>query len=579
MQTSRRGSTSSESRFTTRRRERSGRGRRSAAEAGVVLGGGTSSRPRGAPRPGAPWGVPALVSRPLTRLPGPLLSPRPSASGRAALPAPAGGASAAALPPLPASAPRRVPAAPLAPGPSGVGRMEPGGAGDPRPAPPRALARVLQRLAGPDGGRALCELGALLDGADGARLCEDPALLGRVAGALARAAAPPAGSARAEAVGALFLRLLDATGAAGRARVAGAAYVFAVSHADDGGGPGAARDVARRVLARLLSAAGAASVPGLLVGEGDGDPGTLPAVLALLQPELGRESWKKNPATKHVFSWTLQQVTRPWLGQYLEKVLPPALLISDDYQTENKILGVQCLHHILLNVPAAELLQYNRAQVVYHALFNHLYTPEHQLIEVVLPCLLDLFPILEKGQHWKGGPARPTTHCDEVLQLVLTHMEPEHRLILRRTYARSLPAFVKRLGILTVRHLKRLERVIIGYLEVYDGPEEEARLKMLETLKLLMQCTWPRIPCRTVVLLKALLKLICDVARDPDLTPKPVKNALLEAATDCLIVLDHCSKGQVKGLLAKIVQSCDDDTVVSCIRKVQVSDGTPDSRT
>lgn len=136
----------------------------------------------------------------------------------------------------------------------------------------------------------------------------------------------------------------------------------------------------------------------------------------------------------------------------------------------------------------------------------------------MLLCLLDLFPVLEKGLHWKGDAARPTTHCDEVLQLILTHMEPEHRLLLRRTYARNLPAFVKRrvpgllvwlysstsslwdyifsvvsrLGILTVRHLKRLQRVIIGYLEVYDGPEEEARLKILETLKLLMQYTWPR---------------------------------------------------------------------------------------
>ncbi|KAB1257551.1 TELO2-interacting protein 2 [Camelus dromedarius] len=267
-----------------------------------------------------------------------------------------------------------------------------------------------------------------------------------------------------------------------------------------------------------------------------------------------RESWKNNPATKHVFSWTLQKVTRPWLSQHLERILPPSLLISDDYQTENRILGVRCLHHIVLNVPAADLLQYNRAQVVYHALFNHLYTPEHHLIQVsvrfditaVLPCLLDLFPILEKALHWKGGAARPTTHCDEVLQLVLTHMEPEHRLLLRRTYARNLPAFVKRLGILTVRHLKRLERVIVGYLEVYDGPEEEARLKILETLKLLMQYTWPRVSCRLVVLLKALLKLICDVARDSSLTPEPVKNALLEEATDCLILLDHCSRGQVK---------------------------------
>jgi hypothetical protein len=45
--------------------------------------------------------------------------------------------------------------------------------------------------------------------------------------------------------------------------------------------------------------------------------------------------------------------------------------------------------------------------------------------------------------------------------------------------------------------MKRLERVIVGYLEVYDGPEEEARLKILETLKLLMQYTWPRYRIQT----------------------------------------------------------------------------------
>ena len=141
----------------------------------------------------------------------------------------------------------------------------------------------------------------------------------------------------------------------------------------------------------------------------------------------------------------------------------------------------------------------------------------HSFLQAVLLCLLDLFPVLEKALHWKGDAARPTTHCDEVLQLMLTHMEPEHRILLRRTYARNLPAFVRRqvpglqawptpapalrchvfsfvcrLGILTVRHMKRLERVILGYLEVYDGPEEEARLKILETLQLLMQYTWPR---------------------------------------------------------------------------------------
>lgn len=55
-----------------------------------------------------------------------------------------------------------------------------------------------------------------------------------------------------------------------------------------------------------------------------------------------------------------------------------------------------------------------------------------------------------------------------------------------------------------------------------------------------------RISCRVVVLLKALLKLICDVARDTSLTTEATKSTLLQEATDCLILLDHCSQGQVK---------------------------------
>ena len=55
-----------------------------------------------------------------------------------------------------------------------------------------------------------------------------------------------------------------------------------------------------------------------------------------------------------------------------------------------------------------------------------------------------------------------------------------------------------------------------------------------------------RVSCRLVVLLKALLKLICDVARDSSLTPESVKSALLEEATNCLILLDRCASGRVK---------------------------------
>ncbi|XP_043843562.1 TELO2-interacting protein 2 [Dromiciops gliroides] len=444
------------------------------------------------------------------------------------------------------------------------------------------------------------ELDALIGTADWPALLQgDPGIpqaLGQVARTLCGQAAPPKeedgrsapaprGAERAARIGAVFLGLLEkmeaAKGSLGPAAVMPALrpaaphiYIFSVTHSQEQPWTSpASQKAAQEVLALLLRVADCGSVAEFLRGETEDQAGRFTAVMGLLKPELNKESWKNNPATKHAFSWTLHQVTRPWLSHHLERILPPSLLISDDYQTENKILGVHCLHHIVLNVPAADLRQFNRAQVLYHALFNHLYTPEPDLIQAVLECLLDLFPALERPLQWKAPEPRPTGPCDDVLQLILTHMEPEYRLLLRRTYARNLPAFVERLGILTVRHLKRLEQVIVGYLEVYDGPEEEARLRILETLKLTIQHCWPRIPCRLEIFLKALLKLVCDIVRDQSLTPEPVKAALLQGAIDCLTVLDHCSSGQVTSLLAKPLQSCKDDKILDCIRKVQQLSG------
>ncbi|NWU98472.1 TTI2 protein, partial [Upupa epops] len=476
------------------------------------------------------------------------------------------------------------------------------------PSAQQVLKQVRLLLA--EGPGVVRELGALIEAAECRWLLADvsPAVLGELAAALDGYAAPPrqeqetadlpgkdsayaATAERAADVGSVFLHLLAKLEAAKiqealgvpvvgpiLSQVMGPIYVFAATHIVERPWTNArTQSVAHEVLATLVRAAGCESVAEFLRGRNDDEEGRFAAVLGLLKQELTKDSWKCNPATKFVFSWTLTQVTRPWLSRYLERVVPPSLLMSDDYREENKILGVRCLHHIVLNVPAADLCQFNRAQVVYHALYNHLYSREAPLIQVgftvspnqaVLLCLLDLLPILERAQRQQAQP-RPTAPWDEVLQLVLTHMEAEHRLALRRVYARSLPAFVQRLGIQIARHLKRLERVTVSYLEVCDGPEEEARLGILETLECTIEHAWPRMPCRVPVLVWALLKMIWDVHTDQGSTPEPVKAALLQRATKCLILLDRCSEGRVKDLLEGVHSSCEENCVRECIREVR----------
>ena len=42
------------------------------------------------------------------------------------------------------------------------------------------------------------------------------------------------------------------------------------------------------------------------------------------------------------------------------------------------------------------------------------------------------------------------------------------------------------------RHLKRLERVLLSYLEVSDPPQESSRSSALEALETLLPVAWPR---------------------------------------------------------------------------------------
>uniref|UniRef100_A0A4W3HZF2 TELO2 interacting protein 2 n=1 Tax=Callorhinchus milii TaxID=7868 RepID=A0A4W3HZF2_CALMI len=261
---------------------------------------------------------------------------------------------------------------------------------------------------------------------------------------------------------------------------------------------------------------------------------------------LPRETGKLNPASGRVLCWVLERARSPALSLHLDAALPPALLLSDDYRTNNKVLGVRCLQHIIVNVPPAELLQYNRAQVLYHALYNHLYTHEVSLVQAVLPCLLALLPVLE-GPPDPGKPRAPGP-SDDTLRLILTHMEAEDKIPLRRVYASHLPTFTARLGITVLRHWKRLQRVILGYLEVDDGSSDEAaRLGVLRTLETVIQQAWPRSVSTDAglgPLLRALLRLVLDVCEGGS-EAAGSREQLLQSATRCVCLLHHCSSDTV----------------------------------
>uniref|UniRef100_UPI0037E93B37 TELO2-interacting protein 2 n=1 Tax=Semicossyphus pulcher TaxID=241346 RepID=UPI0037E93B37 len=392
---------------------------------------------------------------------------------------------------------------------------------------------------------------------------------------------------RAEPVCSALTALLGTLGNGGQTgvllAVAPPICVFAVTHfQDQAWTSSSSRAAAQSLQEALLRAGGWRDTPHLLMGDrsqleegdegGERSRGIVGGILDVLQPQLTKDSWQRCEAVKLVFAWTLLQVTRPSLSPHLPYLLPPSLLLNDHFRPENCILGVRCLHHIVLNTPAADLRQFNRAEVIYQALFKHLYTTEAAVIQPVLSCLLDLLLVLEKPPSSLAPSSTRRKPCrhDDVLRLILTHMEAEHKVALRRVYASALPPYIDSMGVAVCRHLRRLERVVLGYLEVRDPPEETSRLKILEALQKTIKAAWPRMACRVAVLLRCLLKLLLDVSSDSQLSDS-VRQQLMKQTTLCIKQLDDVSQGNLQPLLQQVDSSCCSPEVLSSLKQITMT--------
>ncbi|KAK7496869.1 hypothetical protein BaRGS_00011849 [Batillaria attramentaria] len=253
---------------------------------------------------------------------------------------------------------------------------------------------------------------------------------------------------------------------------------------------------------------------------------------------LTKDKWQKNPTIVESFYWMLTNMIKfPHLSDYLDIVFPPSLMFIDSHVTEHRIMGIHCLHHIARNVTGEELRWYGRADVMFAALKQQVYTREPEIMRALFLALLTVLPIVDKD------PAKPIAglskprQVDAILAIMVTNALTENGIVLRRMYTQCIADLLDILGVGAVRHLRRLLELVSSYLEVFDGPEEQARFNTLRILKSLEKNCWPRISSHADEILQSLLKLIQDVASDRSTTPEPVKERLKAEAVECLNLL------------------------------------------
>ena len=177
-------------------------------------------------------------------------------------------------------------------------------------------------------------------------------------------------------------------------------------------------------------------------------------ILNHIQNKLTKGTWKLNPGAVQIFSWCLFHIHHPKISDYLDQLLPPSLLLSDDYLHQNKLIGVRMLDHIIRNTSATELSWFGRSEVIYEALHRHLYTHEPDMIAVLHPCLLELISAINRSQL-KTNDHSTWDKVDDVFNTFLFDMEMENKIVLRRAYSEQMENFIHALGLGVVRHFRR----------------------------------------------------------------------------------------------------------------------------
>ncbi|CAH3154714.1 unnamed protein product [Porites lobata] len=286
-------------------------------------------------------------------------------------------------------------------------------------------------------------------------------------------------------------------------------------------------------------------------------------ILDYLKPYLLKDTWKKSPLARHVLVWCTLGLKHPFVGDHFPKLMSPLLLFIDDYEVENKVLGLKCLKHVVDNMNSAELQWYGRADVLFEATQRHLYTSEACLVRVLHPCLLSILKVLEPPPT-KPKFGRKTTKCDSVFQIMLTSMEFEGKIAMRRACASQLRDYIEHMGITILRHFKRLLRVIVSYLEVSDYPEEEARLAILDALNTAILYAWPRIPQHSSMILKSLLKLLVDTTDSAPYLTTQAYQQLKEKTAECFLLLVRCCGKPFKDQLQELSKGVGHSEVEEC---------------
>ncbi|XP_059486510.1 TELO2-interacting protein 2-like [Neocloeon triangulifer] len=276
-------------------------------------------------------------------------------------------------------------------------------------------------------------------------------------------------------------------------------------------------------------------------------PMVLKILLNSICPKMAPNLWKSRPALVQCFSWIIFQIKSPTIGTNFPRLFPAVLVILDDWETENKILGCQLMENLVENVTRAELQRNQYDHVIFDILQRLIYEREAKLVRVVVKCLSAL---VSKVDHRFNQPFEMGRY-DEALNVLLGQMELEQGLELRQAYAESLPLYLEAGSICLALWSQKILRIVAEYTTIEDESGGITQKYALEALLIFLKKTWPRASTYASQSLTTVLRLLLAVTKaEPAIkVNQDVKCQILELIRQCLQLISSVAPEMCNELL------------------------------
>ncbi|CAK8675645.1 unnamed protein product [Clavelina lepadiformis] len=263
-------------------------------------------------------------------------------------------------------------------------------------------------------------------------------------------------------------------------------------------------------------------------------------------PYMTRERWQLYPAICHAFKKFLLCIDGDALCEILPMILPTILLFTDDYQPFNALNGLNLLHLVLSNVPAAEIRMCGWAEVIHDAISKKLYMREPEIVDHTLLCLLLSLKVLERNPA-KPDQCHKITQYDKIFQTIISCINTCTDPKLQRVFWKHMSSYSNVLGITVAKHFRDLIPAIEYQLDTQD---EKLLVLIFQTIQTLVQVAWMRMGRHSPPLLKQLIKSMIRLNNTKQNT-----RSCLQELSETIVLLSTCDNGVCLETLSQLKAS------------------------